>query len=57
MSRITPLPREALSEFEPLFQLVEERIGFVPNNFLIMGRSPELLRSFAALCVLCGRFL
>lgn len=49
MARIQPVPREALAEFEPLFGLVEQGMGFVPNSMLTMARRPELLRAFAAL--------
>ena len=49
MSRIEPLSREELSEFEPLFKIVEGAMGFVPRSMLTMGRRPELLRAFAGL--------
>ena len=47
MSHIEPLERGALPEFEPLFDLVEASMGFVPNSFLTMARWPELLQSFS----------
>lgn len=46
MPHITPLRRENLSELEPLFQLVEGGMGFVPNSMLTMAHWPELLQSF-----------
>jgi uncharacterized peroxidase-related enzyme len=49
MPRIAPLSREELSEFEDFFQLIEQAMGFVPNSMLTLGRSPEILRAFAAL--------
>ncbi|MDJ0787317.1 MAG: carboxymuconolactone decarboxylase family protein [Myxococcota bacterium] len=49
MNRLTPLPREELAEFEPLFALVEANMGFLPNSMRIMARKPELLRGFGAL--------
>lgn len=49
MSRIAPLPREELAEFESFFEMLEGAIGFVPNSMLTMGRSPALLRAFAGL--------
>jgi uncharacterized peroxidase-related enzyme len=49
MSRVTPLSRESLSEFEPLFSMIEQSIGFVPNSMLTMGRWPQLLQGFSGL--------
>jgi uncharacterized peroxidase-related enzyme len=49
MPRIEPLDRSAMAEFEPAFEQIEQAVGFVPNSMLTMGRSPELLRGFAAL--------
>ena len=49
MAHVEPLPREELSEFEPLFQRVEASMGFVPNSMFTMGHRPEILRGFAAL--------
>jgi len=49
MPRIAPLSLEALAEFEPFFELVEQAVGFVPASLLPMGRSPGLLRPFAGL--------
>jgi alkylhydroperoxidase family enzyme len=49
MSRVTELSLEELQEFEPFFKIVEQVLGFVPNDFLIMGRNPALLRAFSQL--------
>ncbi len=49
MSRLRPLEREQLAEFEEFFKIIEETMGFVPNSMLTMGRSPEILRAFAGL--------
>lgn len=49
MPRIEPLTREELAQFEPLFKLVEQGMGFVPNSMFTMGRRPELLQAFAGL--------
>lgn len=49
MAHVQPLPREALSEFEDAFKLIEQGMGFLPNSLLTMGRRPELLRAFSAL--------
>jgi len=49
MDRVKPVARESLSEFEPVFRLVEQGMGFVPTSLLTMARSPALLRAFAGL--------
>jgi uncharacterized peroxidase-related enzyme len=49
MSRVRPLAREELAEFEEFFKLIEDTMGFVPNSMLTMGRSPEILRAFSGL--------
>ncbi len=49
MPHVEPLSREALSDFEPFFQMVEQAMGFVPTSMLTMGRNPALLRAFAGL--------
>lgn len=54
MPRLDPLPRESLPEFEPVFEIVEATMGFVPTSLLAMGRWPELLQAFAGLA---GRVL
>jgi len=56
MPHVEPLAREELKEFEPVFELVEGAMGFVPNSMLTLGRRPEILQGFAALAgsVLAG---
>lgn len=49
MPRIDPLPRESLSDFEPMARFAEAMMGFVPTSLLTMGRWPDLLRAFAGL--------
>lgn len=49
MPHVDPLPREQLPEFEPLFQLVEGTMGFVPNSLLTLARRPDILRAFSML--------
>jgi uncharacterized peroxidase-related enzyme len=51
MARITPLSREQLAEFEPLFQTIEKSMGFVPNSLLTLGRRPAILRGFAQMAI------
>ena len=47
MSRLEPLLREDFPDLEPVFQLVEAGMGFLPNSMLIMARRPALVQAFA----------
>lgn len=49
MTRVEPVKRESLSEFEPMFKMVEATMGFVPTSMFTMGHDPGLLRSFLGL--------
>jgi uncharacterized peroxidase-related enzyme len=49
MSRIPPLSRVQLPEFEPMFQLLDNTMGYVPNNMLSMAHWPELLTAFGSI--------
>ncbi len=49
MANIAPLDRTDLPEFEPVFEIVESAMGFVPRSMFTMGRNPELLRAFGQL--------
>lgn len=49
MPHVEPLSREDLTEFEPIFKLIEAAMGFVPRSLYTMGRQPALLRAFAGL--------
>ena len=49
MSLITPKSRDELVELEPVFQLVEASMGFLPNSMLTMAHWPELLQAFAGM--------
>jgi uncharacterized peroxidase-related enzyme len=49
MSRLAPLPREAVASLEDILGRSEGRMGFLPNSQLIMARRPEILRAFAQL--------
>jgi len=46
MANIAPLDRSDLPEFEPVFQIVESAMGFVPRSMFTMGRNPALVRAF-----------
>ena len=49
MAHLTPLDRDALPEHEPIFEMVEQMMGFVPNSMFTMARVPGLLEGFNAL--------
>ena len=49
MTLVPPKPREELSEMEPIFQMVEASMGFVPTSMLTMAHWPELLGAFGGL--------
>jgi uncharacterized peroxidase-related enzyme len=49
MTHITPKQREESPELEPMFQMVEEAMGFLPNSMLIMSQWPELTQAFSGL--------
>jgi uncharacterized peroxidase-related enzyme len=46
MARISTLAREQLPDFEPMFQILDNTMGYIPNNFLSMAHWPELLGAF-----------
>lgn len=48
MTLVVQKTREELPEMEPIFQMVEANMGFVPNSMLTMAHWPELLQTFAA---------
>lgn len=49
MPRVPALPRQDLSEFEPLFARVEEQLGVLPNSTLTMAHRPPIMQAFAGL--------
>ncbi len=49
MTHITPKKREEMPEMEPMFQMVEASMGFVPNSMFTMGHWPVLLQAFGQL--------
>ena len=49
MTQITPKTREELTELEPMLQLVEASMGFVPTSMLTMAHWPELMQAFGGL--------
>jgi len=48
MGRIEPLPREDLPQYEPVFELVEAAMGFVPSSMPTMAKVPALFEAFAS---------
>lgn len=49
MSRLAPLNRNDVPHLEPMLELVEASMGFVPNSMFIMARRPGLVEAFAGL--------
>jgi len=49
MTVVTQKTREQLPDMEPLLELVEASMGFVPNSMLTMAHWPELLGAFGGL--------
>ena len=49
MARVTPIRREDAPDLEDVFARAEQALGFVPNSFFAMGRSPGILRAFTRL--------
>src|SRR5258708_34880350 len=49
MARIAPVRRDVSNDSEPVFEITEAVMGFVPNSMLIMARDPDLLAAFAEL--------
>ncbi|HZJ26305.1 MAG TPA: carboxymuconolactone decarboxylase family protein [Acidimicrobiia bacterium] len=49
MTRLSPIPREDLPEREPVFELVEASMGFVPTSMRVMAKWPALFDAFAGL--------
>lgn len=49
MARVTPIRREDAPDLEDVFSRAEQALGFVPNSFFAMGRSPGILRAFTRL--------
>ncbi|MDC0052879.1 carboxymuconolactone decarboxylase family protein [Gammaproteobacteria bacterium] len=49
MTHITPKQREELSELEPMLQMVEGSMGFLPTSMMTMAHWPELTHVFGGL--------
>jgi len=46
MGRIEPIPRSDLPQYEAVFELVEEAMGFLPSSLPTMARVPALFEAF-----------
>ena len=51
MTRIEPLRREDLPQYEDQFTFIEAAMGFLPTSLLTMARHPALMESFSGLVV------
>ena len=49
MSRIKPLSPTQLADFQPMFDVLENTMGYIPNNLLSMAHWPELLTAFGGI--------
>jgi uncharacterized peroxidase-related enzyme len=49
MTAITPLTSQQIPELQPVLEMAEASMGFVPTSLLTMAHWPELLPVFAAL--------
>ena len=47
MTLVTPKSRDELKELEPIIEMVEATMGFVPESMLTMAHWPELLQAFS----------
>jgi alkylhydroperoxidase family enzyme len=46
VTRLAPLDREDLPQFEDRFKKMEENLGYVPETLFLLGRRPALLETF-----------
>lgn len=49
MARVAPTSREDLPQHEPIFQMVEQSMGFVPTSMMTMAKAPGLMEAFGGL--------
>ena len=49
MTNVRPKAREDLPDMEPMFQMVEAGMGFVPQSMFTMAHWPELLQAFGGI--------
>jgi uncharacterized peroxidase-related enzyme len=51
MTRIEPIPREELPQYEAMFEIVEGSMGFLPTSMRTMAKVPQILDGFASLAM------
>ena len=51
MTRLNPIPRPELPEREPVFEMIESAMGFLPTSMRVMAKWPQLFDAFSALSV------
>lgn len=49
MARIEPLHRDELPQFGPMFEMIEQSMGFVPSSLPTMAKAPGLMEAFTGL--------
>lgn len=49
MTRLAPLPIDAVPELKEVFAKQQAANGFVPNSMLVMQRRPKLVKAFREL--------
>ncbi len=49
MPRLSAPDRKSLREFEAVFAMIEQVMGFVPNSLLTMARKPELMQALTSM--------
>jgi uncharacterized peroxidase-related enzyme len=47
MARIEPLSSDELPQYQPIFDLIEQTMGFVPSSLPTMARIPAIFDTFA----------
>jgi len=45
------MPRTDLPQYEPIFEMVESSMGFVPSSMFTMARNPGLMEAFGGLSI------
>lgn len=53
---VTPVTRADSPHLEPIFQAIENNLGFIPNGILTMGKNPMLAQAFGQLFGCLGKF-
>ncbi len=51
MTRLEPIPREDLPQYEPVFEIIEGAMGFLPSSMRTMAHVPQVLDGFNAMAM------